>query len=112
MVQGGYPNHIIALLLCTGCPKNAPIKQTKTVKHGRLVNIPKWSEMASLDVFYHWDPFGPVWTLLDHFKQKMIVLLKSTSAKPNFVLIKQQIDFCLKWPKSRGLILYTIHYFS
>ena len=58
------------------------------------------------------DPFGPVWTLLDHFKQKMIFLLKSTSAKPNFVLIKQQIDFCLKWPKSRGLILYTIHYFS
>ena len=24
--------------------KNAPIKQTKMAKHGRLVNIPKWSK--------------------------------------------------------------------
>ena len=29
----------------TGCPKkNAPTKQTKMAKHGRLVNIPKWSK--------------------------------------------------------------------
>ena len=25
-------------------PKNAPIKQTKTAIHNRLVNIPKWSK--------------------------------------------------------------------
>ena len=73
---------------------------------------PKGSKMVNLDVCDHlgpfWarqDPFGP-------FQTKNDFLLKSTSAKHFFVLMGQQIDFCLKWPKSRGLILYTIHYFS
>jgi len=30
--------------LLQGVPKNAPIKQTKMVKHVRLVNIPKGSK--------------------------------------------------------------------
>ena len=61
---------------------------------------PKGSEMVNLDVFDHLglfrarlDPFGP-------FQTKNNFLLKSTSAKPYFVLMGQQIDFCLKWSKS------------
>ena len=44
-------------------------------KHGRLVNIPNWSKGAQKDPKWPtlmfltiWDPFGPVWTLLDHSK--------------------------------------------
>ena len=69
-------------------------------KHGRLVNIPKWSEMVNLVVFDH---LGPFWARLDPFgpfQTKNDFLLKSTSAKPYFVLKGQQIDFCLKWSKS------------
>ena len=32
----------------------------KMVKHGRLVNISKWSEMVNLDVFDHLGPFCPL----------------------------------------------------
>ena len=49
--------------------KNAPLKETKMVKHGRLVNIQEWSkgvqrgpkgsEMANLDVFAV-DNLGPL----------------------------------------------------
>ena len=70
-------------------------------KHNRLVNIPKWfkrgpkgSEMVNLDVFDH---LGPFWTRLDPFgpsQTKNEFLLKSTSAKPSFVHLGQQIDFC------------------
>ena len=52
--------------------KNAPIKQTKMAKHGRLANLPKWSkvvqsgpkgsELVNLDVF---DNLGPFWTISD-----------------------------------------------
>ena len=87
----------------TGCPKkNAPIKQTKMAKHGRLVNIPKWcqrspkgSEMANLDVFDH---LGPVWARLDPFgpfQTKNDFLIK-----PYFVLLGQQTDLFLEWSKS------------
>ena len=37
--------------------KNAPIKQTKMAKHGRLVNILKGSKMVRLDAFHHLGPF-------------------------------------------------------
>ena len=49
------------------------------------------------------DPSGPFWTRLDPFgpsQTKNEVLLKSTPAKPYFVYLGQQIDFCLKWAKS------------
>ena len=56
--------------------------------------------MAHLDFFDHlgplWagrEPFGP-------FQTKNDFLLKSTYAKPYFVLLGQQIDFGLKWSKS------------
>ena len=50
----------------TGCPKKeSTIKQTKMAKHGRLVNIPKWSKRVqkgpkwSIRVFWTIrDPFG------------------------------------------------------
>ena len=72
-----------------------------------LVNVPEWPKgvqkcpKCSTWMFLTiWDSFGPVWTLLGHFKQKHDFLLKGTSAKPYFVIMGQQIDFCLKWSKS------------
>ena len=50
--------------------------------------------------FYH---LGPFWARLDlfgPFQTKNDFLLKSTSAKPYFVHMEKQIDFCLKWSKS------------
>ena len=48
----------------------------KMAKHGRIVNVPKWSKRIQMgpkwssQVFLTiWDPFGPIWTLLDHFRQ-------------------------------------------
>ena len=70
-------------------------------KHGSLVQRgPKGSEMVNLDVFDH---LGPIWARLDPFgpfQTKNDFLPKSTSAKPYFVLLGQQINFCLKWYKS------------
>ena len=45
--------------------------------------------MVNLSVF---DPFGPIWTLLDHFKQKLI-FFQSTSAKPYFVHLGKKNHF-------------------
>ena len=63
----------------------------KMAKHGRLVNVLKWSQRVqkgpkwSTEVFLTiWDPFGPIWTLLDHFKQKVIFC--SEAPPPNLTL--------------------------
>ena len=40
---------------------------------------PKWSTKMFLTI---WDPFGPVWTLLDHFKRKMIFCPKAPPPNP------------------------------
>ena len=51
--------------------------------------------MVNLDVFDH---SGPFWARLDPYgplETKNDFLLK-----PYFVLMEQQIDFCLKWSKS------------
>ena len=56
--------------------------------------------MVNLDVFDH---LGPFWARVDPFgpfQTKNDFLLKNTSAKRYFVLLEQQIDFCLKWSKS------------
>ena len=56
--------------------------------------------MANPDIFYH---LGPFWARLNPFgpfQTKNDFLLKSTSAKPYFVLMRQQIDFFLKWSES------------
>ena len=42
-------------------------QRSKVVQGG-----PKGFKMVNLDVLTIWDPFGPVWTLLDHFRQKSI----------------------------------------
>ena len=60
-----------------------------------------WGSTSSLHigdvVFLNiWDTFGPIWTLLDHFKQELIFC---TSPKPYFVHLGQKNHFCLKWPK-------------
>ena len=68
-------------LFCWICnvQKNAPIKQTKMAKHGRVVNIPKWSKevqkgpkLKTWMFLTIWGPFGSIWTLFNHFRQKSI----------------------------------------
>ena len=51
----------------------------KVAKDSRLVNAPNWSKRvqkgpkwSTLVFLTIWDPFGPTWNLLDHFKQKFI----------------------------------------
>ena len=61
---------------------------------------PKGSKMVNLDVFDH---SGPFWARLDPYgplETKNDFLLKSTSAKPFFFLMGQQIYFCPEWSKS------------
>ena len=60
----------------------------KMAKHGRPLNVLKWSEGVqkgpkwSTEVFLTiWDPFGPIWTLLDHFKQKLIYRIHKEAQK-------------------------------
>ena len=55
---------------------------------------PKGSEMVNQDVFDH---LGPFWARLDPFRP-----FQTTNyflLKPYFILMGQQIDFCLKWSK-------------
>ena len=79
-------------------------------KHGRPFNISKWSKgvqkgpkgskMVNLDVFDHLEPFWVGVDPIGPFQTKNDFLFKSTPAKPYFVLMGQQIDFCPEWSKS------------
>merc|ERR1712112_272309 len=69
-------------------------QRSKVVQKG-----PKGSKMVNLSVFDH---LGPFWAPLDPFgpfQTKIDFLLRSTSAKPNFVHLGQKNHFCLKWSK-------------
>ena len=46
-----------------------------------------------------WDPFGPVWTLSDHFKQKMIFCLKAPPPNPTLPLRGNKSIFVWNGPK-------------
>ena len=61
-----------------GWPKNGPFwtkngqtwqacQRSKVVQRG-----PKGTKMVNQSLLNMWDPFGPIWTLLDHFKQELI----------------------------------------
>ena len=57
----------------------------KLAKHGRLVNVPKWSKRSQIGNPSVFDHFLPFWALLDSFRlfqTKIAFLLLSTSAKP------------------------------
>ena len=41
--------------------------------------------------------FGPIWTPLDHFKQKLIFCSRAPPPKPYFFHLGQKTHFCLKW---------------
>ena len=43
--------------------------------------------------------FGPIWTPLDHFKQKLIFCSRAPPPKPYFFHLGQKTHFCLKWSK-------------
>ena len=58
---------------------------------------PKGSKIVNQDVFFY--DLGPFWAHVDPygpFQTKNDFLLKSTSAKPYFVLMGQQIEFVAK----------------
>ena len=65
----------------------------KMAKHGRLVNASVWSIWAqkgqkwSTYVFLTiLDPFGPIWTLLDHFKQESIFCSEAPLPPPTLFI--------------------------
>ena len=83
-----------------GVPKK---RTNKTIKNGQTCQVCQLSKRVRIvnqDVFLPFGPlFGPCrpfWTI----SNKKLFFAKSTSAKPYFVLMGQQIDFCLKWSKS------------
>ena len=43
-----------------------------------------------------WHHFGPIWTLLDHFRQNLIFCSKVVLAKKHFLFCRQRIKFFLK----------------
>ena len=90
-LEGSFPGQPYLTIL--GAP-------SKIAKHGRLVNIPKWSKGAQKGPKWStwkfltiWDPCGPCWTISNDSND---FLLKSTSAKSYFVLMGQQIEFVAK----------------
>ena len=86
----------------TGCPKK---RTNKTNKNGQTWQAcqrskvvqrgPTGTKIVNLSLFDH---LGPVWARLDPFRP-----FQTTNyflLKPYFILMGQQIDFCLKWSKS------------
>ena len=69
-------------------------------KHGRVADVPKWSTRVQNDqhnIFLTiWGYFGPIWTLLDHFRQNLIFCSKVVLAKKHFLFCRQRIKFFLK----------------
>ena len=80
--------------------QSVPKKRTnKTNKNGRLVNIPKWSELVNLDVF---DNLGPILAHLDTFgpfQTKINLLPQKDKVGFGRGAFEQIIIFCLKWPE-------------
>ena len=91
------------------------------VKHGRPIKIPKGSKRfrnGNLDVF---DNFGPIWTLLDHFRQKINLLLHKDkvwqifdgsvfiwTSGQFFTCLKQIHKVLLKFEQNLGLNLVIL----
>ena len=65
----------------------------------RLVNVPKWSKRDQNGQPKCSWPFGPIWTLLDHFRQKMIFLPQMVKVGFGRCASEQKINVCLKWSK-------------
>ena len=68
-------------------------QRSKVVQGG-----PKGFKMVNLDVLTIWDPFGPVWTLLDHFRQKINLLTNKDKVGFGGVAFEQKVIF-LNGPK-------------
>ena len=95
---------LILRLTLTRCSmkylQGVPKKRTnKTIKNGQTCQVCQLSKRVRIvnqDVFLPFGPlFGPCrpfWTI----SNKKLFFAKSTSAKPYFVLMGQQIDFCVK----------------
>ena len=59
---------------------------------------PKWSNQVFLII---WDHFGPIWTPLDHFRQKWFISPQMDKAGFGRGAPEQKIILCLQW--SRGV---------
>ena len=53
---------------------------------------PKGTKMVFLTL---WDPFGSIWTLLDHFKQKLIFCSEAPPPNPILSIWGKQFIFAL-----------------
>ena len=73
--------------MCAGGSKKA-LLGPKIAKHGRLAEVLRWSMIQNDTIQHVFDHFGPIWTLLDHFRKKLDSLLQITLAKKHFVFLR------------------------
>ena len=82
-----------------GWPKNGPFWTKKgqtwqACQHSKVVQKgPKGTKMVNLNVFDHKEPFGPIWTLLDRFKQELIFCSEAPLQNPILSIWGKKIIF-------------------
>ena len=88
--------------MCAGRSKRA-LFGPKMTKHGRVADVRKWSTRVQNDQYNIFltimGHFGPIWTLLDLFRQNLIVCSKSLWPRSTFLFWGKKFLFCLKWSK-------------
>ena len=101
-IRNSFPPcfYIVTTLKFTSNWKVDWTKQTKMANYGRLVNMPKWFKGVQKGQPRCFWPFGPVWTLLDHFNKKHLrqTLLCSCGATNWF--LSEMVQKCPYGPKS------------
>ena len=56
-----------------------------------------------------WGHFGPIWTLLDNFRQNLIFLLQITLAKKRFSVLRQTVDLATP-PLGKGTTMFSFQH--
>ena len=82
-----------------GMAKNGPFwtkngQTWQACQHSKVVQKgPKGIKMIKVSVLTVRDPFGPIWTLLDHFKQELNFCSKAPLPNPTFSILGKEIIF-------------------
>ena len=91
--------------MCAGGSKKA-LFGPKMTKHGKVADVPKWSTTVQVlqndqyNIFLIiWGHFGPIWTLLDHFRQNLIFCSKSLRPRSTFLFWGKKSSFVWNDPK-------------
>ena len=71
----------------------------KIAKHGRLAEVLRWSMIQNDTIQHVFDHFGPIWTLLDHFRQNLIFCLKTEKCFFAKVIWSKKSSFVRNDPK-------------